>query len=141
MIDNPYSPPSAESAAMAVPRRESRGDCPICDAHVPWRRKLLPVYRCRRCGARLESRPQLRYSLPVLVICLAPGLAMWFYIKADPWRVRDVGYWLMLPPILTFLGPWLAGQLLGLPSLLCRWRWAPKELVVAQRTAWIEGNG
>ncbi|TVQ03949.1 MAG: hypothetical protein EA381_00755 [Planctomycetaceae bacterium] len=86
-------------------------------------------------------RPQLRYSLPALAVCLTPSIALWFYIKADPWRLLDVGYWLMLPPILLFVGPWLVGQLFGLPSLLESWRWTPKDLVAAQRSAWIEHNG
>ena len=139
MNPNPYASPSGGADRSADRPWPSR--CPVCGLSFSWQRKLLLHYRCTACNNRIGFRPRLRYLVPSLVVGAIPALYVWFEIRADPLRLTDFGYWLLVPVTTLHFVPWFTGQMLGTPTLSSGWRWANSEQLSIARNQHTENSG
>ena len=137
---NPYVPPNSNDAGIA--RTPSRlFACPVCCTRIPWLRKLTLFWACPACKNRIGFRPQFWLVIPSLIIGAFPFFCIWILVRAEPLRIFDFGYWLLVPVTTIHFVPWLIGQVFGRPTLMLGWRWAKPEQLTEAQNAHEKDNG
>jgi uncharacterized protein (DUF983 family) len=133
---NPYEAPALKPLSNERGSRAPRNCCPICERHFSWTRRLTASFRCSRCNTRIGFKPQLKFTLPVLIVYSIPWVALWFYVKSDLSRLVALGYWLMLLPGPAFFGSLFLSQAFGKPTAYNGWWWASADFAATCRSEW-----
>ena len=137
LTQNPYSPPDTDGSVENLARQTpSRTQCPVCDSKIYWARKLRPMFRCSQCNTKLCIRPDKRFAISLLLVCLCVFYAGWRYIQTDPTRILELGYWMTLPNAIALVGMFLISPALGYPTPLNGWRVASADEIAARRSQW-----
>ncbi len=134
---NPYVPSSSIGNSGERKSSAPKNFCPICEQRFPRTRRYVASFRCTRCETRIGFKPRLKYTLPALIVCSLPWIAVWICVKNDPSQLLVLGFWLMVPPIPAFFGPMFVSQAFGKPTAYNGLWWASADVADSWRSAWI----